>query len=153
MDDVSLWVSPVVLVSGVGLLILSTSARYGQIHAELRELMRDTHDSTFTGDSVDVLYGHLRTRTRLLLSALFGLYLSVGLLITGSLVGVLSTIGSFSRVPVIVLTCAGILGVVYAALQLIRESRIFLHTVDVCVHRVVSPPSGTDGATSETGPR
>ncbi len=147
MDDVSLWVSPVVLVSGVALLIMSTSARYGQIHAELRELMHDTHNGTLVGDSVDMLYGHIRTRTRLLLSALFGLYLSVGFLITGSLVGVLSTIWSFSHVPVIALTCAGILGVVYAALQLIRESRIFLHTVNVCVHQVVGPTHESDDTT------
>lgn len=153
MDDVSLWVSPVVLVSGVGLLILSTSARYGQIHAELRELIRDTQDGRYAGESIDALYRHLRMRTRLLLSALFGLYLSVGLLVTGSLVGVLSDLWSFSQVPVIVLTCAGILGVVYAALQLIRESRIFLHTVDICVHRVVSPPNATGGTIPEPDAR
>lgn len=151
MDDVSLWVSPVVLVSGVGLLILSTSTRYGQIHAELRELIRDAHDGAFAGDTVEVLQRHLRARTRLLLQALFGLYLSVGFLITGSLVGVLSAIWSFSHVPVIILTCAGILGVVYSALQLIRESRIFLHTVDVCVHRATRLASANDDANS--GPK
>jgi hypothetical protein len=153
VDDVSLWVSPVVLVSGVGLLILSTSARYGQIHAELRELIRDAHDGTFPGDAVETLYEHLHTRTRLLLTALFGLYLSVGFLITGSLVGVISGIWSLSHIPVIVLTCAGILGVVYAALQLIRESRIFLHTVDICVHRVAGQPSDTDTPLSGRGIR
>ncbi len=153
MDDVSLWVSPVVLVSGVGLLILSTSARYGQIHAELREMIRDTNDGTFAGDAVNMLYGHLRTRTRLLLSALFGLYLSVGFLITGSLVGVLSALWSFSHVPVILLTCAGILGVVYAALQLIRESRIFLHTVDICAHCVVSRQNDTGSTPSQPDTR
>ena len=149
MDDTSLGVSPVVLVSGVGLLILSTSARYGQIHAELRELIRDTHDVTLAGNSVDVLYEHLSIRTRLLLSALFGLYLSVGFLVTGSLVGVLTALGSFSHLPVIALTCAGILGVFYAALQLIRESRIFLHTVDICLHHGVGPPKNTGSTTSE----
>lgn len=140
MDDVSLWVSPVVLVSGVGLLILSTSARYGQLHAELRELIQDARELSALNDAASTLYEHLRTRTRLLLSALFGLYLSVGLLITGSLVGSLNAIWSFSKVPVIALTCAGILCVLYAALQLIRESRIFLHTVDVCESRAVRNP-------------
>lgn len=154
MDDTSLWVSPVVLVSGVGLLILSTSARYGQIHAELRELIRAAHgESGFGGDSLDQLYKHLRTRTRLLLSALFGLYLSVGFLITGSLVGVLSALWSFSHIPVIVFTCAGIVSVVYAALQLIRESRLFMHTVDICVHSVVSPPSDPHSGASEPATR
>ena len=141
MDDASLWVSPVVLVSGVGLLILSTSARYGQMHVELRELMRDLNDGSFVGETGGLMYEHLRTRTRLLLSALFGLYLSVGFLITGSLVGVLSALWAFSDIPVIVLTCAGILGVVYAAVQLIRESRIFLHTVDVCSHCLGDRPT------------
>jgi hypothetical protein len=59
MEDTSLWVSPVVLVSGVGLLILSTSARYGQIHVELREVVRDMRDGTFADDSVDERYQHL----------------------------------------------------------------------------------------------
>lgn len=140
MDDVSLWVSPVVLVSGVGLLILSTSARYGQLHAELRELIKDARDRATSDGSASVLFNNLRLRTRLLLSALFGLYLSVGLLITGSLVGSLNAIWSFSKVPVIVLTCAGILGVLYSAVQLIRESRIFLHTVDLCERHALSPP-------------
>lgn len=39
MDGVGLWVRPVVLVAGVGRLILSTSARYGQPHAEFRKLI------------------------------------------------------------------------------------------------------------------
>jgi hypothetical protein len=151
MEDVSLWVSPVVLVSGVGLLILSTSARYGQLHAELRELIRDARDSATLDGSAGVLFNNLRLRTRLLLSALFGLYLSVGLLITGSLVGSLNAIWSFSTVPVIVLTCAGILGVLYSAVQLIRESRIFLHTVNHCEHLAVRVPSQSDGRAVSKG--
>jgi hypothetical protein len=66
-------VSPVVLVSGVALLIMSTSARYGQIHAEQRELMHDTHDGRLAGELATLLCQHLHTRTRLLLSALFSL--------------------------------------------------------------------------------
>ena len=41
----------------------------------------------------------------------------------------------------------------YAALQLIRESRIFLRTVDICVHRVVSASSDTDSSASESDAR
>jgi hypothetical protein len=132
MEDIGLWVSPVVLVSGVGLLILSTSARYGQIHAELRELTNDTQAGKYSDDTADMLHHHLHVRTELLLSALFALYLSIGLLVTGSLVGAISALWSLTAIPVIVLTCAGILGVVFAAMQLIRESRIFLHSVHVC---------------------
>lgn len=150
MEDVSLWVSPVVLVSGVGLLILSTSARYGQLHAELRELLQDAQDAAARKESTTLLYANLRNRTRLLLSALFGLYLSVGLLITGSLVGSLNAIWSFSKLPVIVLTCAGILGVLYAAVQLIRESRIFLHTVNHCESYVLPVPARSDSG-AESG--
>ena len=61
MDDIGLRVSPVVQVSGAGLLILSTSAHYGQIHAELRRLVRDAHDGKLAGDSAQVLYRHLHT--------------------------------------------------------------------------------------------
>jgi hypothetical protein len=141
MDELGLWVSPVVLVSGVGLLILSTSARYGQLHAELRELIHDTHDGKLADDSATMFYEHLRNRTHLLLSALFGLYLSIGLLVTATLVGALGAIWTMSQIPVVALTCAGILGIAFAALQLIRESRLFLHTVDACVHQMTGVQS------------
>ena len=140
MDDVSLWVSPVVLVSGVGLLVLSTSARYGQLHAELRELMNEARSEAASGRSMTMLFETLRSRTRLLLSALFSLYLSLGFLITGSLVGSLNAIWSFSKMPVILLTCSGIFAVLFAAVQLIRESRMFLHTVDLCESQVSRSP-------------
>jgi hypothetical protein len=136
MDEVGLWVSPVVLVSGVGLLILSTSARYGQMHAELRELLHDTNDGKLADEPANMLYQHLRNRTHLLLSALFGLYLSIGFLVTATLVGALGTLWTMSQIPVVALTCAGILGIAFAALQLIRESRLFLHTVDACGHQM-----------------
>jgi hypothetical protein len=38
MDDMGLWVSPVVLVPGVGLLILSTSARSTSAFTALSEM-------------------------------------------------------------------------------------------------------------------
>jgi hypothetical protein len=135
-----LWVSPVVLVSGVGLLILSTSARYSQMHSELRELMQEARNGDLAAEPVQVLFDHLQSRTKLLLSALLSLYLSVGFLITGSLVGALSALWKMSHTPVVVLTSAGIFGIAFASLQLIRESRIFLSTVNTCTHGVTGSP-------------
>ncbi len=98
MDELGLWVSAVVLVSGVTLLIMSTSARDGQMHTELRELLHDSHEGMLAG-SANLLYEHLRNHTRLLLSALFGLYLSIGFLITASLVGAISALRTPSDIP------------------------------------------------------
>ena len=34
MEDTGIWAAPLLLLSAVGLLVLSTSARFGQVHEE-----------------------------------------------------------------------------------------------------------------------
>lgn len=53
------WIMPLLLLPGVGLLLLSTSARFGQLHAEVHQLF----DDPVLG-SMDVIR-HLLQRARL----------------------------------------------------------------------------------------
>ena len=103
---------------------MSTSARFGQLHAEFHRVVehRDAH--------AKILSRSLVRRSRLFRDALAGLYVSVGLFSLGSLVGAfvdffwptsLWFVGSF--------TVAGIACVVFAAAQLFRESLICLDVI------------------------
>ncbi|MGB5364820.1 MAG: hypothetical protein WBN14_01035 [Polyangiales bacterium] len=45
MDAELLWVAPLLLLPGVGLLVMSTAARFGQIHEEIeRGRVTDSHE-------------------------------------------------------------------------------------------------------------
>ena len=119
-----IWLTPLILLPGVALLIVSTSARFGQLHAEFHRLLEhpDAHGK--------ILARNLLERSRLFRDALASLYFSVALFSLGSLVGALVNffwpaslwaIGGF--------TLAGIICLVFAAIQLVRESLICLDVI------------------------
>ncbi|SEI81588.1 Protein of unknown function [Allopseudospirillum japonicum] len=123
----SFWITPILLVSGVGLLVLSTSARYGQLHESLHQLIDSGHHKA------DLLHQHLQQRAELLVRALFSLYVSIGLFALASLVGgIISfwTWAELAKFAVAILTCCGILCVLFAAWQLIKEAHIFLDSIE-----------------------
>lgn len=127
MHEVSFWITPILLVSGVGLLVLSTSARYGQIHENLHKLIETKHKKS------EILHSHLQSRAELLVRALFSLYVSIGLFALASLIGGVVSFWAWTEIAkfiVALLTCFGILCIVFAALQLIKEAHIFLETVE-----------------------
>jgi hypothetical protein len=118
------WLTPLILLPGVALLIVSTSARFGQLHAEVHRIAEhsDAH--------AKLLGRSLMRRSKLFRDALAGLYISVCLFSAGSLVGAfvdffwptsLWFVGGF--------TVAGIACVVFAAVQLFRESLICLDVI------------------------
>ena len=115
------WLTPLVLLPGVALLVLSTSARYAQIHEEFHRLLTDA--------GTDVA-GHARQlwhRAELFRDALVGLYVSVGLLaIAGTVGGITSLWFTESVWIVLALTVSGVLAVVFSSVQLIRESALSL---------------------------
>ena len=45
MESVGLWLTPLVLLPGVAILLISTSARYGEIHAEFHRLLGQSDHS------------------------------------------------------------------------------------------------------------
>ena len=118
------WLTPLILLPGVALLIVSTSARFGQLHAEFHRILE--HPNAHA----KILSRNLVRRSRLFRDALASLYISVGLFALGSLVGAFVDffwptsvwfVGGF--------TIAGIGFVVFAATQLFRESLICLAVI------------------------
>ena len=106
----------------VALLILSTSARFGQLHEELHQQLAEGNDLSIK---------HLRRRAGLLHSALVSLYTSVGILAFASLFGVI--FGRWSpwltfipEAMMFLVVCV----IAFVAVQLIRESRLLLAVID-----------------------
>ena len=120
----ALWVTPLVLLPGVALLVLSTSTRYGQIHSEFHHLLDERPASA------RLIAGMLLRRSVLFRNALVGLYLSVGLLSVASLIGGFASLAQLNTdLVVVALSFLGIVCLVYAAVALIRESTISLHII------------------------
>jgi hypothetical protein len=124
MFTTEVWLTPLILLPGVALLIVSTSARFEQLHAEFHRLLE--HPNTHA----QILSRSLVRRSKLFRDALASLYVSVGVFSLGSLVGAfvhffwptsLWFVGGF--------TVIGIGCLVFAAIQLVRESIICLDVI------------------------
>lgn len=121
MFSTELWLTPLILLPGVALLIVSTSARFGQLHTEFHRLLDhpDAHSR--------ILSQHLLKRSRLFRDALVALYASVGLFALGSLLGGVVNLWQPESLWVVgTATMIGIGCIVYAAGQLMREALICL---------------------------
>ncbi|MDJ0840396.1 MAG: DUF2721 domain-containing protein [Acidobacteriota bacterium] len=107
-----LWLAPLLLLPGVALLIMSTSARYGQLHAEI-------HRDKISGRALATLF----FRAKLFRNALVCLYFSVSAFAVSSLVGGLLTYSGIDGAGTVVFgTCVGVLALVAAAGTLLMES-------------------------------
>ncbi|MBF0290244.1 MAG: DUF2721 domain-containing protein [SAR324 cluster bacterium] len=128
MPTTELWLTPLILLPGVALLIMSTSARLHQINSEFHHLL-DHPD-----DHAKIISLHLVQRSAFFRDALVCLYSSVCFFSFGSLIG-----GVFNLlIPQLLwivggLTILGIMTLVYASFQLVRES--FLCTKIIKDHR------------------
>lgn len=120
------WLTPLILLPGVALLIVSTSARFEQLHSEFHLLL--DHPS----DHAKILSRNLFRRSRLFRDALASLYVSVALFSLGSLIG--AFVHFFWPTAVWIVggfTLVGTGCVVFAAVQLVRESLICLEVIEV----------------------
>jgi hypothetical protein len=136
MPETELWLTPLILLPGVALLIMSTSARFGHIHAEFHHLLDhpDAH--------AEILSRHLVLRSSLYRNALIALYASVGLFALGSLLGGIINIHKPDLLWVVGgLTLVGIGGIVFAAACLVRESMICLRVITEHSRRVAEEHS------------
>jgi hypothetical protein len=118
------WLTPLILLPGVALLIVSTSARFGQLHAEFHRILERPNAHA------RILSRNLVRRSELFRDALASLYVGVGLFSLGSLVG--AFVDFFWPTSVWLVggfTIAGIGCVVFAAAQLFRESLICLTVI------------------------
>lgn len=116
MDGATYWITPLALLPGVALLVMSTAIRFGQLHEELH---RRVHDS----DHALGAAGHLFVRARLLRNALVSLYASAALLALSGMVGGVAEIWMEHAAAVVLgVTALAVACVAYASITLIRES-------------------------------
>ena len=116
------WVTPLLLLPGVALLVMSTQARYGQLHAEMHRLLEHHHDD-------DMLAHDLLRRGRLFRNALVCLYGACALFGLGAFLGGLAEgTADMTKAEVVAypLTLIGVLLLVAASLMLVREAMLSL---------------------------
>lgn len=121
MFSTEVWLTPLILLPGVALLIVSTSARFGQLHTEFHRLLDhpDAH--------ARILSQHLLKRSTLFRDALLALYASVGLFAIGSLLGGVVNLWRPDSLWVVgTATMFGICCIAYASIQLMRETLLCL---------------------------
>lgn len=124
MFSTEVWLTPLILLPGVALLIMSTSARFGQIHTEFHRLLDQPHAHA------KIVARHLLRRSVLFRNALVSLYTGVGFFSVGSLLGGFVNYWRPGSLWVVGgLTMVGIGCVVYASVQLIRESLLCLQVI------------------------
>jgi hypothetical protein len=126
MFSTEVWLTPLILLPGVALLIISTSARFAQLQTEFHRLL-DHHDA-----HARILSRNLLKRSALFRDALVALYSSVALFAFGSLLGAVVNLWRPESLWVVGgTTILGIACIVFASLQLIREASVCLRiTVD-----------------------
>jgi len=125
IQPTAFWLFPLILLPGVALLVMSTSARYAQIHEELHHILmeRETVEETF--------FIHLGKRATYFRNALVALYISVGTFAVGSLIGAfMDFMGGPSTVTVVAFSGLGIICLIYASVELIRESLLSLRVIE-----------------------
>lgn len=140
MTESSLWISPLLILPGVALLILSTSLRFNRLHDEVEHIASDDHAQH------RVLAEGLLLRGRLFRSALISLYVAAALLAAAGLMGVASVYApnSLGLIPA-GLTGIAVGAVVYGTIQLIRESRRSLDIIEAHVQDENLRRSGRGG--------
>ena len=121
MESSGLWAAPLLLIPGVGLLVLSTSARFGQLHQELNRQLAENNER-----SVRVLC----RRARLLHSALLSQYVAIAVLAVSSLLGTAMNhfYESLAWIPQAMMVL-GVTIISFAAIQLIRETRLLITVI------------------------
>ncbi len=140
-DVLSAMITPVVLISATGTLILSTSNRLARVIDRVRKLTEQADaltppTGTLDDEAADKRQLIVRSlemlmrRLRLLQSALFTLYSSVGLLVGSSLaLGLTGVLGRGAEWLPVTLGLLGAAGLFFASLQLLREVRLAVRTM------------------------
>jgi hypothetical protein len=119
------WLFPLILLPGVALIVMSTSARYAQIHDEIHHILEEQ-------ETISLMYcTHLRKRATMFRNALVALYISVGAFAVGSIIGALMEFaGGPSTATVGIFALLGTLCLLYASAELILESMLSLRVIE-----------------------
>jgi hypothetical protein len=133
-DVLGAMITPAVLISASGTLVLSTSNRLTRVVDRVRVLAAEaegllaegpTQDSDLRRNLISDQLPRLADRTLLLRSALTAFYTAIGLLVATSLaVGLIAVIGSsYGWVPVVTGLAGGCM-LLYGSVLLLREARL-----------------------------
>lgn len=120
------WIMPLLLLPGVGLLLLSTSARFGQLHAEVHQLFEDAALGNLT------VVQDLLQRARLFRYALTSLYTSSAFFAVGGILGAVLDIlwPDAASAVVLAMAAAGTISLLVASVLLVRESTLSLVIIE-----------------------
>lgn len=159
-DVLGAMITPALLISASGTLILSTSNRLSRVVDRVRVLAKDaellpesdTHARSARKRELIVrqLSG-LSQRALILRSALASLYTAVGFLVATSIgVGVMTSVHLAANWPAIVLAMFGACALLWGSVQLVREGRLaigstleelsYVRTVVATPHAPGDPP-------------
>lgn len=135
-------VTPTLLISAVGSLVLSTSTRLGRVVDRVRDLERRLGEMIYVEDKSEVplydkrvevivdLLDKATSRSRILQRALATFYYSIGFFILTSVsIALASLLGVYRWLP-IPIGVVGIMFVFYGSILMIRETRMATATVN-----------------------
>jgi hypothetical protein len=135
-------ITPALLISASGSLVLSTSTRLGRVIDRSRDLIKRLDELILTEDKGKIPYYSRRleanfelldkvtSRARLLQRAMVTFYISLGFFVLTSVtIGVVGLIGSFRWVPIPV-GIIGFLFTFYGSILMIKEARMATITVN-----------------------
>jgi hypothetical protein len=137
LDVLSAMITPAVLISACGTMILSTSNRLGRVIDRVHSWSDELNSSTAAGSAVDsdrlrlvfIQLGDTTRRARLLQWALTAFYLAVGLFVADIVViGVVAVSGAIISWPAVALGLVGSGLLFFGCIVLIAESRLALTT-------------------------
>lgn len=118
MNGFDLWLAPLLLLPGIGLLLMSTAARFGQLQGQIIQLTNDETLATIE------LAQSLRLRGHLFRVALLMLYISTAAFVLASTVNGINGLLPV-RVPievVVIVTVGGFISMFVALVALFAES-------------------------------
>jgi hypothetical protein len=164
-------ITPALLISATGTLVLSTSHRLSRVVERVRVLARDAEqlrrpidpDATDPGlaqskrSLITSQLTSLAGRAMLLRSALAALYTAIGFLVATSIaVGALTTFRTGASWPVITLAMVGACALMWGSVLLVREGRLAIgSTLDEMQYvrgLVAQAPGGVPGSVSAPVP-
>jgi hypothetical protein len=124
VGEVLSFATPLLLLPGAALMLVSTSPRYESLHAEIHHLMAE-------GPAGAMCVEHVLRRARLLRSAMVLLYCACAFFSASGLIGGATTWLAGTAHPLAWgLGGAGVACVVLASIELVRESIVSLRVVE-----------------------
>ncbi|MGB0522546.1 MAG: DUF2721 domain-containing protein [Flammeovirgaceae bacterium] len=125
MQEIGSWIVPLTFIPAVGLIIMSTSARFSALSTEINSMLKQEDEGSAK------LFQKQMKRSRLFNNALVSLYVAVACFSLGALFGGLGEhIPHFSYWSLMISICLGVLCMVYASIQLIVESIITRQVIE-----------------------